>query len=353
MSSATDAVWSSILRSFDQRRRRLSPGNGDLGALSVDSLLDIFEQAYNPLHPSVAVNLSSAVRVLRAPTKARREQLQADHEVAATLCLKLGMPDCRELRTNWVHVSRRKDLSADDLATLATLGRFLPVLDTLRFTTQSQGGPEEVENESEDEGEDGSEDEGLQRFAEGLSVGALPALSTFVLVGVNLGDAGALALADALDRGAMPRLENLRLLDATIGDAGLVALAPALRRRPALTKLELYGNPLGDEGLAALLAPPPPAGAPPPPKRALARLGTLDLRYTEVTDAGCATLTAALDSGALPALRTINVEETPATDEGRAAVLAAARAVAATAPPPAVPLLQRRFLGDPGLPSFP
>ena len=323
MSSATDAVRSSVLRSIG---RRLSPGNGDLGALSVDSLLDIFEQAYDPLHPSVAVNLSSVVRVLREPTKARREQLQAEHEVAAALCLKLGMQDCRELRTTWWHVSRRKDLSADDLATLATLGRFLPFLDTLRFTTQSQGGPE---NESEDEGEDESEDEGLQRLAEGLSVGALPALSNFVLVGVNLGDSGALTLADALDRGAMPRLENLRLFSTNIGDAGLVALAPALRRRPALEKLELTGNPLGDEGLAGLLAPPPPAGAPPPPKRVLARLGTLDLRYTEVTDAGCATLTAALDSGALPALKTVNLTDTPASDEGRAAVQAAARAAAA------------------------
>ena len=128
------------------------------------------------------------------------------------------------------------------------------------------------------------------------------------------------ALADALDRGAMPRLETLTLLQTSIGDAGLVALAPALRRRPALKKLELIGNPLGDEGLAALLAPPPPAGALPPPKRVLARLGTLDLRYTEVTDAGCVTLTAALDSGALPALRTVYLGDTFASDVGRAAV---------------------------------
>jgi hypothetical protein len=58
----------------------------------------------------------------------------------------------------------------------------------------------------------------------------------------------------------------------------------------------------------------------------LARLGTLDLRYTEVTDAGCATLTAALDSGALPALRTVKLTDTgPASDGGRAAVQAARR----------------------------
>ena len=314
MSRCADALWSSVLWSVDPRRRRVSPGNGDLGALSVDSLLDIFEQAYNPLQPSVAINLSSVARVLWEPTKARRQQLKADHEVAAELCFKLGMLDCTELRTTGWHDTCRKDLSADDLATLATLGKVLPDLETLYFSTHGPGGPEEVENESEDEGEDGSEDEGLQRFAEGLSVGALPALSTFVLVGVNLGDAGALALADALDRGAMPRLENLRLLDATIGDAGLVALAPALRRRPALTKLELYGNPLGDEGLAALVAPPPPpAGTPPPrPAGALENLEVLDLEDSQITDAGYATLAVALYRGALPALEELALDGSPA-----------------------------------------
>ena len=64
----------------------------------------------------------------------------------------------------------------------------------------------------------------------------------------------------------------------------------------------LYGNPLGDEGLAALVAPPPPAGAPPPTTGGLAQLKWLDLSCTQITDAGCATLAAALDSGALPAL---------------------------------------------------
>ena len=118
----------------------------------------------------------------------------------------------------------------------------------------------------------------------------------------------------------LPRLKHLTLENAAIGDAGLLALAPALRRRPALVKLFLCGNPLGDEGLAALLAPPPPAGALPPPKRLLARLGTLDLRYTEVTDASCVTLTAALDSGALPALRTVYLGDTFVSDTGRAAV---------------------------------
>ena len=320
MSRCADALWSSVLWSVDPRRRRVSPGNGDLAALSVDSLLDIFEQAYNPLHPSVAINLSSVARVLWEPTKARRQQLKADHEVAAELCLKLGMQDCTELRTTGWHDTCRKDLSADDLATLATLGKVLPDLETLYFSTHGPGGPEEVENESEDEGEDESEDEGLQRLAEGLSVGALPALRNFILVGVNLGDAGAMALADALDRGAMPRLETLTLLQTSIGDAGLVALAPALRRRPALERLVLFANPIGDEGLAALVAPPPPAGAPPPTTGVLAKLKQLDLGYTQITDAGCAILAAALDSGALPALEKLYLYGIHASAAAKAAV---------------------------------
>ena len=131
--------------------------------------------------------------------------------------------------------------------------------------------------------------------------------------GTHVGDAGASALAAALGQGALPRLKTLQLSSAAIGDAGLVALAPALRRRPALEYLDLDGNPFGDEGLAALVAPPPPAGAPPPPTGGLAKLNVLGLNHTQIADAGCATLTAALDSGALPALEQLDLEGIPAS----------------------------------------
>ena len=91
------------------------------------------------------------------------------------------------------------------------------------------------------------------------------------------------------------------------------ALAPALRQRPALDKLCLCDNPFGDEGLATLLAPPPPAGTPPLPAGGLNKLELLDLSYTQITDAGCAALAAALDSGVLPALVTLEVDRTPAS----------------------------------------
>ena len=137
---------------------------------------------------------------------------------------------------------------------------------------------------------------------------------------MHVGDAGAAALAAALDRGALPRLEDLRLVKAAIGDAALAALAPALRRRPALERLFLNGNPFSDEGLAALVAPPPPAGTPPPPAGGPKKLKELYLDITQITDAGCATLVAALDSGALPVLEELELDGTPTSDAAQAAV---------------------------------
>ena len=140
---------------------------------------------------------------------------------------------------------------------------------------------------------------------------------------MHVGDAGASALAAALGQGALPRLEDLYVHNATIGDAGLVALAPALRRLPALKVLNLWGNPCGDEGLAALLAPPPPpAGALSPPTGVLAKLKVLDLGHTQITDAGCATLTSALESGALSALENLTLRGIPASGVAKAAVKA-------------------------------
>jgi hypothetical protein len=128
---------------------------------------------------------------------------------------------------------------------------------------------------------------------------------------MHAGDAGTSELAAALDRGALPRLKILSLYNAAIGDAALVALAPVVRRLPALERLYLSGNLFGDEGLAALVAPPPPAGAPPPPTGGLTKLKLLYLSYTQITDAGCAALAAALESGELPALDKLILFGTP------------------------------------------
>ena len=193
----------------------------------------------------------------------------------------------------------------DRAALLGTLGSVLPALEGLCLYERSgsAAGPD-----------------GVQRLAEGLGAAALPSVNTFAFASVHVGDAGASALAAALGRGALPRLKNLALANAAITDAGLVALAPALRRWPALERLSLMSNPLGDEGLAALVAPPPAAGALAPPTGGLTTLRTLSLHSTQVSDAGCATLVAALDSGALPALEVLNLFNIPASAAARAAV---------------------------------
>ena len=216
-------------------------------ALGEDVQRILCVQLCNVLEPRLAVALSSVSRELREATQAQRQQLRVDHEAAAALCKKVGMRGCKELREATSDV-RFMFLSAAELSLLGTLGSVLPALQQL-VIIQSSGAA----------GHDG-----VQRLAAGLGAGALPAVTTLSLGWMHVGGAGASALAAALGRGALPRLKTLGLNNAAIGDAGLVALAPALRRRPALEYLTLHGNPLGDEGLAALLAPPPPAGALPP-----------------------------------------------------------------------------------------
>jgi hypothetical protein len=274
-----------------------------LAALSGDAQCIIFSQLCNVLDTRVAVAFSSTSSELRAVTQAQRQQLRADHEAAAALGRKLGMRSCKALREAKMVCCYRKGLSADDLATLGALGSVLPAVESLSLDEPAAG------------------PDGVPRLAERLGAGALPAVTFLRVDDMHVGDAGASALAAALGRGALPRLQRLWLNSAAIGDAGLVALTPALRRRPALERLDLSGNPLGDEGLAALVAPPPPpAGA---PTGVLTKLKQLNLSGTQVNDTGCAALAAALDDGALPALVDLYLRGTLASTAAKTAVYAA------------------------------
>ena len=287
--------------------------------LSGDEQGIILGQLRNTLEPRLVMCFSSASKELRALLPApARQQLRTDHEEATALCVKMGMQGCKELREAWRVFWRDKGLSAADLATLAKLVSALPVLERLGLIEHSgSAGPDCV-----------------PRLAEGLFAGSLPAVTHLIIGGMHLGDAGASVFAATLDRGALPRLKDLALYTAAIGDASLVALAPALRRRPALEYLDIGGNPFGDEGLAALVAPPPPAGTPPPQAGGLKKLKLLDLGFTQVSDAGCAALAAALDSGALPALEVAGLDDIPASDAAVDAVFEAmARSRARAAAP--------------------
>eukprot|EP00964_Phaeocystis_antarctica_P087684 scaffold55693_cov60-Phaeocystis_antarctica.AAC.2 len=280
-----------------------------LSKLSGDEQGIILGQLCNTLEPRRAMYFSSASSELRALlTPALRQQLRTDHEVAAALCCTMGLQGCKELREATEVHWKDDGLSLVDLATtLGTLGSVLPALMFLRLFETSWF----------------LRSDGVQRLAERLCAGALPALRTLSIASLHVGEEGASAIAAALDRGALPRLESLELTDATIGDARLVALAPAFWRLPALKSLNLMYNRFGDEGLAALVAPPPPAGAPPLPTGGLKKLELLNLNHTQVTDGGCAALAAALNNGALPALETLTLDRIPASDAAKAAVYAA------------------------------
>ena len=285
-----------------------------LSKLSADEHGIILGQLCNPLEPLPAWYFSSANSGLRLLlTPALRHQLRVDHLSAAAFCRKAGMRSCKELREATSVEWHFKSLASADWATLGSLGLVVPVLERLAILES----PESVAvlgYHSRCH---------MQCLAAGLCAGALQAVTYFACNFVHVGDAGASALAAALGRGALPQLKELYLGNAGIGDAGLVALAPALRRRPALERLILWGNPLGDEGIAALVAPPTPAVAPSPPTGGLAKLKELDLEHTYVSDAGCAALAAALDGGAMPALGCLELGGIPASAAAKAAVQAA------------------------------
>ena len=172
-----------------------------LSVLSGDELEIVFLRLCNPFDPRVAMAFSSASPELWALTLALRQALKEEHEAAAALCLKVGMHSCKQLREASVARWPRKGLTATDLATLGTLGAALPLLQQL-VLFRNVAAPD-----------------GVQRLAEGLGAGALPAVTTLATNCMHVGDAGASALAAALGRGALPRLNCLVLCHAGIGDA--------------------------------------------------------------------------------------------------------------------------------------
>ena len=93
----------------------------------------------------------------------------------------------------------------------------------------------------------------------------------------------------------MPKLELLGLGFNPIGNQGMAALAAPLRKLLALKVLDLDGCEIGDEGVASLVA---NLG-----KDDFKALTALYLYSNALTDAGCATLIAAMKSGAMPSLK--------------------------------------------------
>ena len=162
-----------------------------LSELSGDEQGVVLGQLRNTLEPRLVMYFSSASKELRALLPpAVQQQRRTDYEEATALCLKVGMPDSKELREATGVEWYEKGLTAADLATLAKLGSVLPALEALTLYERSgSAGPE-----------------GVQRLAEGLVAGSLPAVAILSMIGIYVGDAGASALAAALDRAAAGRL---------------------------------------------------------------------------------------------------------------------------------------------------
>ena len=278
------------------RKARLTEAvaTGPLGALSHDELGVIVDGLADPLQPVVAVALSSTCLGLRTPLWAALEVLKERHERAVALCRKVGV-SCAALhgaeRLDWDH----RGLTADDKATLGMLlSKWLPRLQEIYLNYIGFG------------------DTGMRALCEGLGRGAAPSILTLMLDGNKFGPAGAEALAAALHRGAMPKLDMLSFHSNPIGNQGIAALAATLRQRPALQQLSLARCEIGDEGVASLVA---NLG-----KDDFGQLEKLYLSNNKITDAGCATLSRALDDGVCPPLQLLTLANNPASEAARQAV---------------------------------
>ena len=279
------------------RKARLTEAvaTGPLGALSHDELGVIFDGLADPLQPVVAVALSSTCLGLRTPLRAALTVLKERHARVIVLCREVEM-SCAGLRDAQRLDWSSKSLAAGDMATLGMILRTtgLPRLRELRVQVNRFGTA------------------GMQALCEGLGRGSALALRILSLSLNGIGPVGAEALAAALSRGAMAKLEELWLSNNPIGNQGVAALAAPLRKLPALKILTLICCKLDDDGVASLVA---NLG-----KDDFRQLERLWLANNKITDAGCATLSRALDDGVCPALQRLPLVSNPASEAAQQAV---------------------------------
>ena len=248
-------------------------------ALSHDELDVIVDGLADPLQPVVAVSLSSTCKGLRTPLETALGKLAQRYHRVLGFCKRLGM-SCAELSDSedLEFEGGQSDLTESDMATLGMLlPKWLPTLRRLGLEGFQFG------------------DVGMRALCAGLGPGAAPSLYHLNLAGNKFGPAGAEALAAALHRGAFPKLDVLDLSDDPIGNQGAAGLAPPLRTRLLLRELYLVGCEIGDEGVASLVA---NLG-----KDDFKALEVLYLYRNDMTNAGCATLIAAVKNGAMPNLK--------------------------------------------------
>ena len=146
-----------------------------MDSLPEDIIQDIFSRLCNRLEPRIAVDLSSASKMLRelmqrqgaGASPSLLQELEGENKTAAALCLKMGRHtrSCKELREAkdvFLCYHEATISVATDLATLGELGSVLPALEKLSIVVNPDSAPVP---------------EGLQRLAEKLGVGVLPAVT--------------------------------------------------------------------------------------------------------------------------------------------------------------------------------
>ena len=280
--------------------------------VSHDELGVIFDGLADPLHPAVAVDLSSTAKGLRTPLTVALQTLKQQHETVVALCDKMETT-CEEVRhADTLRWDRRgaasllygyrpeRTLSAHEMGTLGQMLRTngLPWLQSLWLLANAIG------------------DAGLRSLCQGLECGGAPSLSDLNLGGNQITPAGVASLAGPIGKGALRRLEKLNLGFNSLGKQGMAMLAP-LRQLPLLHTLNLKGNEIGDEGVSALLA---ELG-----KDDFKKLRELRLDDNELTSETCDTLICVVDSGALPKIKgswkILTVDDNPAISVGEQLML--------------------------------
>ena len=276
--------------------------------LADDQIETIGAALSDPLHPSVAVALSSTCCSLRAALRLILATLKAQHLAVGMLLLKLkGVnqtapfniiePNCVpkflcdevfSLRTERKLHCSHIGLSVADMGNLGMLLRTngLPTLKSLELL-----------------GAFG--DEGMRMMCEGLGRHSLPNLRSLSLVSCAIGPVGASSLGLVLGQGALPKLKQLCIGHGNaIGDQGMLALAAPLRARVAFKTLYLEGNDISDAGVTSLVA---NLG-----NGELKALKRLKLASNRIGKIGCAAIIDAIDCGALPSLKRLDVFGTSA-----------------------------------------
>ena len=275
---------------------------GPLGALSHDELGVIVDGLADPLQPVVAVALSSTCLGLRTPLQTVLEVLKERHGRAVALCRKLRtgqdlpricVTSCAELCGAGQLECYAKDIAAHEAATLGMILGFLPKLEVLclHYNTFDEAS--------------------ANSFSVCLRRAWLPSLTELSMTSCSLGRTVAEALAAAIRQGALPKLEILALGGNSFGTQGGSVLAAPLRTLPALRYLQFWGNDIGDEGVASLLD---NLG-----KDDFKKLDRLGISENKITDVGCATIVASLNTGAMPALEFLSVFYDGSDEESRRA----------------------------------